>query len=179
MRFELYAEVREPHGTAVCDIDAPPPEGSGDEWIGHVVGRIQLTNVGKTIRAQGCLTGTARVPCSRCAKPVDVPVEIEIEDECALSEIDQPASYEADPESEDVEPVPILDDDVLDLSELVRQNLVVSLPPVPLCSPDCRGLCPQCGQDLNVAQCSCGEERIDPRLEKLRELLDRRFAGRE
>ncbi|MFQ6098341.1 MAG: DUF177 domain-containing protein [Armatimonadota bacterium] len=173
MKFELYGQLREPNGAAVCEIDHLPPGGSGDEWIGKVVGRIRLTNVGTSIRAQGDLTATARLPCSRCTKPLTVSVHVQIDDDCVFAQIDEPRSYAADPESEDVEAVPILDDDVLDLSELVRQNLVVSLPPAPLCSPECRGLCPHCGQDLNVGECSCHEGRIDPRLAKLKELLER------
>lgn len=45
--------------------------------------------------------------------------------------------------------------EVLDLTGDIREDLLLEVPPYPLCRPDCRGLCPQCGQNLNVAPCDC------------------------
>jgi uncharacterized protein len=49
--------------------------------------------------------------------------------------------------------------------------LVLGVPARSLCRPDCRGLCPSCGQDLNQTACDCSAQEIDPRLEALRDLL--------
>jgi len=62
------------------------------------------------------------------------------------------------------------DGDQIDLSPLVREQLLLSLPTRPLCREDCRGLCPKCGINLNNGQCSCSEEAVDPRLAPLRNL---------
>lgn len=60
----------------------------------------------------------------------------------------------------------------LDLTPFLEKLIDSSLEPKPLCRPDCKGICPECGQDLNVSSCRCGERRpADPRLEKLKELL--------
>lgn len=56
----------------------------------------------------------------------------------------------------------------LDLAPQVWESFILSLPPKVLCSPDCKGLCPNCGQNLNVGTCSCKEEEGDPRLAALK-----------
>ena len=48
--------------------------------------------------------------------------------------------------------------DVLDIDEDIRQELILNNPMKTLCKPDCKGLCPDCGQNLNVAQCECKQE---------------------
>jgi uncharacterized protein len=60
---------------------------------------------------------------------------------------------------------------ILDLTEVVRQNLLLSIPISPVCDSQCRGLCPGCGANLNEEACTCHREEGDPRLSALRELL--------
>jgi len=54
-------------------------------------------------------------------------------------------------------------DEIIDLTESVREDIIVALPVKPLCRPDCKGLCPRCGCDLNVGQCSCRTQGGDVR----------------
>lgn len=60
--------------------------------------------------------------------------------------------------------------DEIDLSPLVREELLLALPTRPLCRDDCSGLCPHCGANRNVGACGCRDEWADPRLEPLRAL---------
>ena len=60
---------------------------------------------------------------------------------------------------------------VLDLQELVNEEVSLNLPTKILCSDDCKGLCPQCGANLNVSKCDCKKD-VDPRLSALLQLLD-------
>jgi len=62
----------------------------------------------------------------------------------------------------------------VDLGPLIREQVLLALPTRPLCRDDCRGLCPQCGINLNHAECGCRVETFDPRLEALRSLKLRR-----
>jgi uncharacterized protein len=62
---------------------------------------------------------------------------------------------------------------VIDISEDVRQAVVLSVPLKLLCSESCKGLCAQCGVNLNIATCSCSDTAVDPRWEALRELIDK------
>jgi uncharacterized protein len=59
-------------------------------------------------------------------------------------------------------------DETIDLGELVREQVYLALPMKPLCSEACKGLCPQCGTNLNRGTCDCRHEWVDPRFEKLR-----------
>ncbi len=59
----------------------------------------------------------------------------------------------------------------LDLEPLVREAIQLAAPIAPVCRPDCRGLCPECGGDLNATPHDHGEAPVDPRLAMLRELL--------
>lgn len=59
----------------------------------------------------------------------------------------------------------------LNLDELLREDIILSLPTQYLCKEDCKGLCRICGQNLNFKQCGC-KEPIDPRLAVLQQLLD-------
>ncbi|MDO4732926.1 MAG: DUF177 domain-containing protein [Bacillota bacterium] len=65
-----------------------------------------------------------------------------------------------------------LSGDAADLGPVIAGEIFFSLPMQPLCREDCRGLCPHCGINLNENSCSCREEEIDPRWEKLKDLLN-------
>ena len=60
----------------------------------------------------------------------------------------------------------------IDMDELVMTDVTLELPFQLLCREDCKGLCPVCGADLNETTCNCNTKQIDPRLEKLKMLLD-------
>ena len=74
-------------------------------------------------------------------------------------------------EDEDSDELVVLEDFQLDLDELVETDLWLELPSKSLCREDCRGLCPQCGKNLNEGLCGCGKKDIDPRLEALKQAL--------
>lgn len=63
-------------------------------------------------------------------------------------------------------------DGVLDLEDTVRTDVLLELPGKVLCSEDCKGLCCQCGKNLNEGSCTCEKKQIDPRLAVLSQLLD-------
>jgi uncharacterized protein len=61
---------------------------------------------------------------------------------------------------------------VVEMDDLIRQALLLSLPLKPLCSTECKGLCPNCGVNLNEETCGCKGEEVDERWEGLRDLLE-------
>ena len=65
-------------------------------------------------------------------------------------------------------------DDEIDLGELMREQFYLALPMKPLCRPDCKGLCPQCGTSLNTDTCQCEPRWEDPRLAGLKALMSDR-----
>jgi uncharacterized protein len=62
---------------------------------------------------------------------------------------------------------------LLDLEPLIREEMLLAIPINPICRPDCKGLCPVCGENLNESQCSHEDEEVDPRLSVLRTLLNK------
>jgi uncharacterized protein len=172
MQHRLLGQLKGPRGYAYCALDAPVPAGTGQEWAGPVRGALELERSGEVYTAHGRLEATVVVACSRCTLPHPVRLPVEVDETVALEQIDEPASFlEGEGDMASCPPIPILSGDTLDLSELVRQMLILAVPPRSLCRPECRGLCPHCGADLNREQCSCAERQVDPRLEALRKLL--------
>jgi uncharacterized protein len=70
---------------------------------------------------------------------------------------------------EDID-VSLYDGDEVDLAPLVRERILLSLPTTPLCDEKCRGLCPRCGINLNLEQCTCPASDGDPRMAVFRSL---------
>ena len=97
-------------------------------------------------------------PCFRCLSDAELPLSLRLREYQA-----------AKPEGEE-ERTEYLEDDRLDLSAWARDAIALALPDQILCRPDCAGLCPVCGKDLNAEPHEHTEEIIDPRWEKLSEL---------
>jgi uncharacterized protein len=108
--------------------------------------------------------------CSRCLRPVETPVHLSIEEEY-LPTVDVTTGQPLPRRDEDAEEFFEIDaHHHVDLTEAVRQTLVMNEPMRPLCRPDCAGLCNQCGADLNEGPCDCPEQPADDRWAALRAL---------
>ena len=66
----------------------------------------------------------------------------------------------------------VFDGEAIDLDDLVREQILLTLPSRVLCEDDCKGLCPVCGSDRNIVSCQCETNEIDPRWKALRELVN-------
>jgi uncharacterized protein len=99
--------------------------------------------------------------CDRCLKDVTMKIEGRITRDI-LEEQHQDPDHEA---------MPILIDHELDLQYAIKEELLLSMPRQVLCDPECQGLCPVCGADLNTDPCDCDNEKIDPRLEGLKDFF--------
>ncbi|MDX1645969.1 MAG: DUF177 domain-containing protein [Longimicrobiales bacterium] len=122
--------------------------------------RASFAGTGEVV-VRGTAEGTLKQECRRCLEPVHTAVAEELT-MVFVSEADQDEDGGAYP----LEPV----GDELDLSDAVREELVLAMNPFVVCKPECRGLCPRCGQDLNEGTCACTLEEPDPRWAALREL---------
>ena len=76
----------------------------------------------------------------------------------------------SDEEDEDGQFV-LVPDESLDLEQLLTEDILLDVPSKFLCSPDCKGLCPVCGKNLNQGDCGCKQDTVDPRLAILKSLL--------
>jgi uncharacterized protein len=123
------------------------------------------------IRLRGKFAGKFEVPCARCVEPVEIPLAAEFD------LIFRPAVADADPTersitAQETEIGYYLKDSLL-LEDVLREQVLLSLPVRTLCKPDCKGLCPRCGENRNTQACSCEDGPSDPRWEALSGLRDR------
>jgi len=135
----------------------------GDLELIQLHGNLRLTRVADGISIHGELATRAKTECTHCLTPFFQPVTIELEDIISLpgAELTQER------------PVRVNGSGWADLTPLVREYTWLGLPASPICSPDCKGICPECGGNRNLGECTCGETvHVDPRWEALRDLMD-------
>ena len=137
---------------------------------GPLTGKVRLLRTDNGILVTGRLHTEVRVPCRRCLTPVTLAVKAQLEEQFRPS-VDVFTGTAIAVEDGEDEVTRMDGRHILDLTEVIRQNLVLATPVSPLCTPDCRGLCPNCGANLNEEPCSCQREESDPRLAVLGELL--------
>jgi uncharacterized protein len=121
------------------------------------------------VRLVGRVRTTLELECSRCLEPFQVPVD------AAFDLLFLPASANTGEGEREVRDddlgVAYYRDDVIDLSEVMREQFYLTLPMKPLCREDCLGLCPTCGKNRNREPCSCSQTWTDPRLEPLKKFM--------
>ena len=122
---------------------------------------LRLDSLVEGVLVSGNVRGVYAFDCIRCLRPFEQPFAVE------LSEV---LAYEGQPGAE--EEYQIIDDHA-HLEPVVRDAVVLAMPLNPLCKPDCRGLCPVCGADLNALDCGHRTERTDLRWEPLARLRER------
>lgn len=142
-------------------------DGYGYDFGIHL--EVRLTKMGDEYLVQGRVKTRANFVCDRCAEPYVAAIEDGMMVLYTLSNKFIPPD-----EEKKYDEVRRIDPGTLeiDISDDVRQTLILAVPIKKLCKEDCRGLCPGCGANLNVEECRCGHEIIDPRWEKLKKLLE-------
>ncbi len=141
---------------------------SGVRFLQPIAVDLILVKAAQAISATGRIKTSVTCECVRCLSRLLVPLDIPVATQFlpALPPL-PPGEYQMPSEAaEDY----YYQDDVVVLDDLVRQEVILAVPFRPQCRADCRGLCPQCGQDLNVGTCACALPP-DPRWAALREYL--------
>ncbi len=168
MQFNVVSLLKEATGaTREYDIDATDVTVDGETvaMSGHV--RFDRTPRGIFVRAR--LDGTHDDVCSRCLKPVRFPVHVEFEEEY-LPTVDVISGAPVTIDEGDEEAYRITPNHIVDLAQPAREYWVLALPMAPLCSDDCPGLCPLCGEELSDVRHTCTREQVDARWAKLANL---------
>jgi uncharacterized protein len=128
------------------------------QQLPRLAGRVDRT--GMDMRVRGELSAVIEIACDRCLQQVIIPIQRPF-DLFYTPEDAAGKSAETELQPRDLD-FAVYQKDEIDLDELVREQLELSLPTRVLCREDCRGLCPQCGADLNQEQCQC-QKPMDPR----------------
>jgi uncharacterized protein len=128
----------------------------------EVRGRASWTGSGEVV-VRGTLYAPLQQECRRCLEPVPVTLSEEI------TLVFLPAT---EPGMEDDGDTRLFEEDAaeLDLGQAVREEIILAIDPYVVCRPECKGLCPGCGTNLNEETCNCSAEEPDPRWDALRAL---------
>jgi len=113
------------------------------------------------IRLRGRYAGRFEVPCARCIEPVEIPLSAEFDLIFRPLGADTEAPERSITASETE--IGYYQKDSLLLEDVLREQVLLSLPVRTLCKPDCKGLCPSCGANRNLQPCSCDQGKPDPR----------------
>ena len=152
-----------------------PNEPGRDEEAYRVVAPVELGfDIHKDkdrFRLAGRLRTELELSCSRCLEPYRFPVDVQF-DQRYLPAAEASTEADREVESDDLE-TSYYRNDHIDLAELMREQFYLALPMKPLCVDECKGLCPQCGTNLNTNACTCTPAWEDPRLAALRALQRR------
>ncbi len=155
--FVLSAGPSYAHETS---FDVPPVRVSDDVDLSYIRGDLRLSRTKEGVLVQGELHVGLEGECYRCLDPIAQDLTITIEELYTY-----PASVAGE--------FSIGEDAILDLAPLVRAEALIADTWGGLCKPDCKGLCPECGANLNHESNHAHEAEIDPRMAKLKQLLDR------
>ncbi len=172
IRVNVAQLLKEPIGSSrdydLRDISSP-------ESVQRVEGSVRLVRSRHGVIVQGKATVREGTTCSRCLEPVELELNIEIDEEfCPTIDVETGLPLPCDGEAD----VSFIDaEHVLDLGEILRQYVILALPWKPLCRSDCAGLCIVCGCNLNTKTCSCSSECQNPQWNALNTLDFKEMEG--
>ncbi len=127
-----------------------------------------LTNHIAQTDIEGKISAAVEFDCTRCLQNIERDLEFPFE-AAFVTEENYTEAKEAELNAADLD-VSIFDGTRIDLTELVREQIILNLPAQIFCIEDCKGLCAKCGANRNLIDCNCEEKEIDPRWQSLREL---------
>ena len=130
----------------------------------------KLTRIERDIFFAGDLQASLQVACTRCLKPYSLNVKNKIQVHFIPRAKEQSPGTEVEVKETDIEQE-IYKEGRVDLSGPIRDNILLDVPLIRLCNEGCKGICSECGNDLNTNQCECQKEgEVDPRFAVLKTL---------
>ena len=138
-----------------------PVKFEGEEIIAvsMVVVNGQVNSKDEVLELKAHVKTNLELTCSRCLDTFIYPIDIDIEER-----------FTNNPDLEDGG-IMFVDGDTINITEVIENCIISTLPIKRLCKEDCKGLCPECGVNKNVENCNCIDYDVDIRLAKLRELF--------
>lgn len=161
MRIDVADILHEPGASFSFDLTGSEHELSGLDIGGQVQKGVRVrgiaTSLGNGVYVEANVVGSLKLQCSRCLTHFIHPFNINCE--ARFMESLQPEGQpQVDDETrepaDDIEEF-LLDGTFCDLDEMIGHEIILNLPMKPLCTAECKGLCPVCGKDLNDGPCDC------------------------
>ncbi len=126
---------------------------------------LTIANMGnREIAITGHIEVELLIPCARCLEDVPTTFSLDIDKTIDLKKSDEDRIN-------DLDETCYIDHSSLDVDLLVSNEILIHFPMKTLCREDCKGICPKCGQNLNLGECGCDRESLDPRMSAIRDIF--------
>lgn len=158
-RGEFFFDIR----AGEIDLDE-----AGVKLVSAVAVAGNVVNGVATVQVDGKISGILENDCARCLEPVERELAIGFHSEFVTEE-NFARAREVELSGEDLS-VDVFDGSSIDVSEIVREQILLDLPEQAFCREDCKGLCPKCGENRNLIDCKCNDSETDPRWAALKDL---------
>jgi len=163
LRLDVSYLVKDSPGTHKdFDFNFPQMVFSPELTLVDIQGTIAISTTEDGVVAEGKMAALTQLICSRCLDDYWQPITIDFTEIFSSHPLDGEDSLD-----EQLLPA----DGSIDLTPILRDYATLDIPIRQICRPDCKGLCPTCGENLNLVDCGHRQESIDPRLAELGELL--------
>ncbi len=140
-----------------------------NNFVVPVSAKLKIQKVGTEIIVKGSLISDVMLQCSRCLKDFSMRTLINVDVMYhPVEELIEEETYEIKTNELDMD---FYSGEELDIMNLINEQIVLNIPMKPLCSETCKGICINCGTDLNEDICKCRTSAIDPRFESLKLFL--------
>ncbi len=139
--------------------------------------QMRINREDKEVLVSGEIEADVELQCSRCLRDFKLMLNIPVD--VVYNPVDELKSEEKYELKQDELDTGFYSGDELDISDLVKEQIILNIPMKPLCDELCKGICLRCGADLNTDECTCSEKEIDPRLEVLKKLLNSKNLRKE
>jgi uncharacterized protein len=171
-RFNVAQLLQEPVGaTRRYELDDKELDLGDGNFVRPVKGNVRLTRTQKGVLSDVDIYGGVQLECARCLTELSHELRFSFSEEYYQTVVVNTGAALPKPEEPDV----FLIDEThkLDLADAMREYALLEMPMLPLCREDCKGLCPECGVNLNEAPDHSHEAEEDDRLAALKQLLER------
>ena len=145
---ETFPVLTEMVDTGVCEFLAP------------VKTALSAQQIGDMVEIEGSISTAVRLSCGRCLQSFETPVESSFALTYKQTELDTDKGSSSQEELElTIEDMGLIyhQGEEINLQNEIQEQVVLAFPLRALCKPDCKGLCPQCGADLNNEECDCDQ----------------------
>lgn len=136
-------------------LETTEMNGQEFNFVNPVEIKGEVTNQNNLFLVRGLAKATISTTCAKCLEPFELKLK---------AKLDETYTQENDGIGAANEDLIVFHGDIIDIEPEVIKSLLMELPMKLVCSPTCRGLCPQCGTNLNLNECDCQNDHIDPRL---------------
>jgi len=148
----------------------------GVSFLNPIAIRLQLFRVGDSVEMKGTVEADPLLTCSRCLDEFEAKISADfslifLQESAAKEEKEEKKEPEEVELSEDELGVIFFSGDTIDPGQTLQEQILMALPLQPLCQEQCRGLCPQCGSNLNREVCSCEPPVFNNKFSFLKDIL--------